>query len=133
MIFLLISKEEADGKVKRIIQMDELSSTVSLVNPGNPADIHKFTFDSILWSFDGYTEQADGYLSPDNKMASEEMYCDQVWLYSNQDFKLVLVRSNFIKVLRSNGKSIITLIAICNTGAMWDSAWSTWDSCKTLF
>lgn len=75
--------------------MDELSSTVSLVNPANPADIHKFTFDSILWSFDGYSEQADGYLSPDNKMASEEIYCDQVWLHLTQHFKLVLVRSNF--------------------------------------
>lgn len=58
--------------------MDELSSTVSLANPKSPSDDQKFTFDTILWSFDGYSEQADGYLSPDNKLVSEETYCDQV-------------------------------------------------------
>ncbi|CAL8093039.1 unnamed protein product [Orchesella dallaii] len=74
-------KEESDGRSKRIIRMDELSSTVGITNPDNPSDIHKFTFDNLFWSFDGYSEQADGYFAQENRTVSEEIYCDQKQVY----------------------------------------------------
>lgn len=73
-----LRKQEAEGKVKRIVDLDELSASVLLTNLDNPVETHKFSFDNVLWSFDGYSEQSDGYLTPDNKTVSDEIYCDQV-------------------------------------------------------
>lgn len=64
--------------------MDELSSSLSITNPDNRLDTQKFTLDNIFWSFDGYAEQSDGYLAPENKSVLEEIYCDQVSLLTEK-------------------------------------------------
>ena len=69
------NKREIEANAKLCVAMSGPTTIVT-----NPADGEekKFAYDHSYWSFDGFTEQSDGYNKPD----SSGKYHDQVRIIS---------------------------------------------------
>ena len=66
------NQRELNRKAKLIITMHGNSTTIE--DPGQPGtEPKKFSFDYSYWSHDGFKENEDGYLAPNNAQ-----YADQV-------------------------------------------------------
>ena len=53
----------------------------TLINPGDPSDRKKFTYDRSYWSFDGFTEDEKGRTVADPCKGAR--YCDQDRIFND--------------------------------------------------
>lgn len=65
---------EKELKCVRVVNMNSNQTVVKSETAGKE---HMFAFDYSYWSFDGYKEEADGFLSQDSTHPNGSKYCDQ--------------------------------------------------------